>query len=521
MACTTILIGKKASWDGSTIIARNEDSSNGEFCPKRFVVVHPSEQPRHYKGVISHVEIDLPDDPQRYTSCPNAILDKGIWGEAGINEAQVAMSATETLTTNERVLGADPLVELRAAKGVPGEDGFEPEVPGGIGEEDFLTIVLPYVRTAREGVLRLGSLLEQFGTYEMNGTAFSDADEVWWMETVGGHHWIARRVPDDCYVTMPNQLGIDYFDLDDALGEQRDFMCSADLREWMAQNHLDLTLAEQWGADGPLGGRGADGVCSRFNPREAFGSHSERDHVYNTCRAWYMQRCLNPSDDWDGPDAEFGPESDDLPWCRVPERKLTMEDVKDVLSSHYEGTPFDPYGELGTVEQRRRYRTIGINRQSELAAMQIRPYGPAATRGVEWLTYGSNPFNTLVPFYTEVGDTPAYLRDTTARVTTESFYWANRLVAALADARHNDNENTIGTYRERTMAFGHRVLRETDAAVAGLEERGASEAEVRGALEAANRRIADELREETDGLLDRVLYTTSMHMRNAFSLSDH
>ncbi|HJF44187.1 MAG TPA: C69 family dipeptidase, partial [Thermophilibacter provencensis] len=28
--------------------------------------------------------------------------------------------------------------------------------------------------------------------------------EIWWMETVGGHHWIARRVPDDCYVTMPN-----------------------------------------------------------------------------------------------------------------------------------------------------------------------------------------------------------------------------------------------------------------------------------------------------------------------------
>ena len=116
MACTTILVGKDASYDGSTIIARNEDSANGEFCPKRFIVVKPDEQPRHYKSVLSHVEVDLPDEPLQYTAVPNADLKEGIWGEAGVNEANVAMSATETLTTNERVLGADPFVELTPAK---------------------------------------------------------------------------------------------------------------------------------------------------------------------------------------------------------------------------------------------------------------------------------------------------------------------------------------------------------------------------------------------------------------------
>ena len=63
MACTTILVGKDASYDGSTIIARNEDSAYGEFCPKRFIVVKPDEQPRHYKSVLSHVEVDLPGEP--------------------------------------------------------------------------------------------------------------------------------------------------------------------------------------------------------------------------------------------------------------------------------------------------------------------------------------------------------------------------------------------------------------------------------------------------------------------------
>ena len=62
MACTTILVGKKASYDGSTMIARNDDSGSGHFTPKKFVVVQKEEQPRSYKSEISHVEIELPDD---------------------------------------------------------------------------------------------------------------------------------------------------------------------------------------------------------------------------------------------------------------------------------------------------------------------------------------------------------------------------------------------------------------------------------------------------------------------------
>ena len=111
---------------------------------------------------------------------------------------------------------------------IPAKDG-QPEVPGGIGEEDIVYLVLPYIHTAREGVLRLGKLLEKYGTYEMNGIAFQDVHEIWWLETIGGHHWIAKRVPDDAYVVMPNQLGIDQFDLEDALGAKKNHLCSADL----------------------------------------------------------------------------------------------------------------------------------------------------------------------------------------------------------------------------------------------------------------------------------------------------
>ena len=119
MSCTTILVGKNASYDGSTIIARDDDSGSGRYDPKRFVAVAPEDQSRHYRSVLSHVEIDLPDNPCRYTIAPNVLNNRGVLAEAGANEHNVAMSATETIAVNERVLGADPMVELKPAVSEP------------------------------------------------------------------------------------------------------------------------------------------------------------------------------------------------------------------------------------------------------------------------------------------------------------------------------------------------------------------------------------------------------------------
>ena len=214
-SCTTILVGKKASIDGSTIISRNDDGHEA-LDPQRFVVVNPDEQPQNYRAVISGVEVKLPDNPLRYTSMPNSILTNGIWPAAGINSENVAMSATETITTNSRILGIDPYVE------------------NGIGEEDIVTLVLPYIHSAREGVLRMGELLEEYGTYEPNGIAFSDKEEVWWLETIGGHHWAAVRIPDDAYVVAPNRMNIDHFDFN-----SDDTLCSADLKDLIEKYHLN------------------------------------------------------------------------------------------------------------------------------------------------------------------------------------------------------------------------------------------------------------------------------------------
>ena len=493
MACTTILVGKKASYDGSTMIARNDDSPSGRFTPKKYVVVHPDEQPRQYISVLSHVEIDLPDNPMRYTAVPNALEGEGIWAASGVNEANVAMTATETITSNPRVLGADSLVVYHPAK-----DGQE-EVKGGIGEEDIVCLVLPYIRSAREGVKRLGSLLEQYGTYEMNGIAFQDADEIWWLETIGGHHWIARKVPDDVYVIMPNQLGIDQFNLEDAFSEQKEYMCSADLKDFIEKYHLNLAM---------------DGV---LNPRDAFGSHDDSDHVYNTPRAWYMGRCLNPRTwRWDGPAADFTPYSDNIPWCMVPERKVTVEDVKYVLSSHFQGTPYDPYAGYGESNMRGAYRSIGINRNDFMSLIQINDNRPDDIKAIQWLSFASNAFNVMVPFYADIETTPDYLSNTTGEVSTDNFYWSSRMIAAMADASYKKSIFHIERYQEHVLSKGHEIINRYDDMI-----QNEADTDKHLALKhEANLAVADMLKAATSDTLGKVLYELSNEMKNAYSRSD-
>ena len=482
MGCTTILVGKNASFDGSTMVARTEDAPSGVFRAKRFVNVAPEEQPRKYKSVISKVEIDLPNNPVRYTAVPNAILDNGIWGQCGANEYNVSMSATETITSNERVLGADPLVDC------------------GIGEEDIYTIVMPYIASAREGVTFLGNLLEKYGTYEMNGIAFQDEDEIWWLETIGGHHWMARRVPDDSYVIMPNQLGIDKFDFDDAFGAKKEFMCSADLLDFVKKYHLDLSI------DGD------------FNPRHAFGSRSDADHTYNTPRAWILQRYFNPtSNTYDGINADYRPDSDNLPWARIPEKKITVEDIKYALSHHYQGTEYDSYSRDIHSVKKGTLRPIGINRTNFLGLVQIRPYMPDELKCLQWLAIGSCVFNAIVPFYTNINRTPDYLANTTNQVTTENFYWTNRLIAALCDAHFADTASHIERYQLKVQSQSTALINKYDEKF--IAEK-ISKDNAKDFLEKANDNIADELKVQTDDLLDKALYTASCNMKNKFSRSD-
>ena len=486
MPCTTVLVGKKASNDGSTMIARTDD---GHFDVKKMIVVTPDKQPKKYKSVISHVEVELPEKPLRYTACPNVDKKEGIWAATGMNEANVGMTATETITSNPRVLAADPLVELKKAH------GREKEVPGGIGEEDIVVLVLPYIRTAREGVLRLASLLEKYGTYESNGIAFNDENEVWWLETIGGHHWMARRVPDDVCVLAPNQFAMDSFDLEDAFGAQQAHLCSKDLREFIADNFLDLNQ---------------DG---RFNPRDIFGSHTDMDHVYNTPRAWFMGRYLAPHTyRWEGCRADFTPESDDLPWAVRPERKLAVEDVHYLLSGHYQGTPFNPYTGQDTGV-RGKYRSIGINRTGVTTVCQVRGYAAEPVRALEWVCFGSTTFSAMLPVYPNTEKLPRYLSEVALETSTENFYWGSRLIGALTDPIYAAGIQQIERYQNAVAVEGRRIVREYDRKIAETGDRKL--------IAEANEKLCAMAREKTADTLTKLTLEASRHMKNGYNLADN
>lgn len=479
MGCTTILVGKKASYDGSTMIARNDDSSNGKFTAKKFQVIHPEDMPRIYKSVLSKFEVELPENPLQYTAMPNAVEGDGMWAAAGVNLENIGMTATETITSNARVLGADPLVK----------DGF--------GEEDIVVITLPYIHSAKEGVKRLGLLLEQFGTYESNGIAFSDVDSIWYMETIGGHHWIARKVPDDSYVMMPNQFGIDEFDFEDAYSNENEYMCSKDLKEFIEENHLNLSQDDH------------------FNPRYAFGSHSDSDHVYNSPRAWYIGRYFNPATyDWDNPHGKYSPESDELPWCLVPEKKITPSDVKYILSSHYQGTPYDPYGKSTESSLKGKYRTIGINRTDFVALIQLNGHKIKECQAIEWIAEGSNVFNTMVPLFAHMNTAPEYLANTTKDVSTDNFYWASRLIGALADASYGNSITEIDRYQLAVEAKGNAIVKKYEKLIEDAQDKDE-------AIQSANEEIVEMLKQETNKVLNKVLYIRSLGMKNAFNRSDN
>ena len=121
---------------------------------------------------------------------------------------------------------------------------------------------------------------------------------------------------------------------------------------------------------------------------------------------------------------------------KAPEKKITPEDVKYVLSSHYQGTLYDPYGSSQS-DQKGAFRSIGINRNDFMALIQMRPDQPEDSRVLEWIAFASNAFNVMVPFYANVTTTPAYLSNTTGAVSTDNFYWNSRMIAAMADAAYS------------------------------------------------------------------------------------
>lgn len=385
-SCTSILVGKDATNDHSIMIGRNEDAKAA--WPKR-MVVHPHGS---LKGVFvskdTGLKVKLPADSARYTATPEWTDKEGLFEEDGINEYDVAMSATESAYTNDLVLGYDPLVKT------------------GLNEEAMITVVLPFVKTAREGVRRLGKLIEKYGTGETNGVLFADNDEAWYFESGGGHYWVAQRIPDDSYAVVANQLAIQEIDFDDP----DNFMFQPHIREFVNRYQLN---PDQQG----------------FNFRHIFGTASRSDAIYSTPRVWYGHQMFDPQSC-----VNEKPESQELPFIVKAERKLSLLDVQDYLASHFQGTVYDPIG-TGDDKDKGKYRPVSLAKTQESHILQM---NRASGINIHWLAMGVTAESIYVPFFNGITDVLAPYKRGKLPSQESSAYWVFKNTGVLVDAQLHD-----------------------------------------------------------------------------------
>lgn len=406
---TAILVGKKATIDGSTIIARDEDGYGG--INEKTFVLHPARRyDEDYLSKYNGFKMHLEGQGCKWTAVPCADKSAGRWDEQGINEYNVAMSSTETEATNARCLGHDPLVK------------------NGINEDSMPYLVLPFIKTAREGVKRLGQLIEKYGTGECNGIAFADHNEVWYFETGAGHQWVAARVPDDAYAICPNIMVIQKIDFDDP----DNFMYASTIRDFVNKYHLNPAQ---------------DGS---FSFRDIFGTKDEADAYYNTPRTWYGQKLFNPG-------IQQNPTSQEMPFTRVPEKKIGVEDVEKFLTSHYNGTPYDPMATYssGDKKEQKLFRSIALDRNQESSILQIRNNVPAKIAAIQWLNFGFYAYSPYVPFYANIEDTPLNYKKASHEVDPDaSAYWLYKTLQVLVEPRYHQYIYEVNAYRDACQSYG-------------------------------------------------------------------
>lgn len=383
--CTTIIVGKQQSADGSLICARSEDFDY-QIAKNLEMYEDTDCGPTVFAAFDSPFRCPLPPKRLGYTAMPGFVLP-GHWGSAGFNTAGVGMSSTETIFSSEKALKADPLVG------------------SGIAENCVFNITLPYIHTAREGVERLGAMIEQYGSAEGYGVGFIDKDEVWYLETACGHHWLACRMPDEQYFVTGNQSRFRHYDEND----KKNFLASADL----------ITFAADHGLYDPAKGE--------FDFHEAYARDEQLDTTYNYPRVWGLQRMFSPSIQNDVTHNTF-------PVFAQAEKKISITDMRRAFRFHYNDTEHDPYLHSNPKEP---YRPVSIFRTCQTHIITVRPWLPQAIGCVTYMAMGMADLGVFLPYYQGLSSYPKAYTVGKNYSSNDSAYWKFRHVQALGMVNYN------------------------------------------------------------------------------------
>ena len=383
--CTTIIIGQEQTVDGSMIVARSEDWDAMEA--KNYEIFEDTDNgPREFVAKDSPFRCELPEKALGYSALSPYNLH-GHWGSAGFNTAGVGMSATESIFSSDEILKHDPLVE------------------NGVAENSVFNITLPYVRTAREGVERLGMLIEKYGIAEGFGIGFVDSKEIWYLETACGHRWLACRMPKDQYFVTGNQSRFRTYDPND----KENYLASADLIEF----------AEKHGLYNPAQGA--------FDFHVAYARDVVLDTTYNYPRVWGLQQLFSPEIKNDVTKNTF-------PVFAKPAHKITLTELRTAFRFHYDNTEHDPYLNSNPKEP---YRPVSIFRTTQTHLLQVRPELPQAIGCINYVAMGMADLGVFLPLYQGITSYPEAYTKGNGESSADSAYWKFRKIMVLGMTNYN------------------------------------------------------------------------------------
>ncbi len=382
-ACTTILAGPEATADGSLIIARNEDNA-GASDAQNIVRHDPRQEAMTFLANDNAFTWDLPPNALGYVAFPKWQSEdqKDLsFEETGINDYGVAISATETIFNSDAILAVDPYV-----------------TDTGLTEDSITSVVLPYATSAKEGIRALGAIIETVGAGEGFGVALSDRNEIWYLETASGHHWLAQRLPADTYFVSANQGRFQAVNFNDPMN----VMTSAGFIDFLVMNNL------------------FDPAQGAFNFFTCCISDGEHDHTYNYPRVRELLK-LYSGIEYDRMDGLY-------PVFVQPDRKLTVQDVAQGLRNRYQGTPHDPYMHQNPQES---YRPVSVMRASLSHITQTRPDLPGDIAVIQYIALGMPDLGVYMPFYKGLTTMPAAYQGAVGQIDDHSMFWRSRKMQAL------------------------------------------------------------------------------------------
>ncbi|OFU73430.1 peptidase C69 [Streptococcus sp. HMSC10A01] len=389
-ACSAFIVGKDLTADGSTLFGRTEDypyAPDGGRHNQNYVVVPAKTYKDGDKIEDESNGFTYPHlaNEMKYTAVYDSDRDNGSNGNFaahGFNELGVAMTATVSATPNDKVLKEDPLVK------------------DGLPEASLVDLALPRAKTAREVIETVAKVLDEKGSAEGNIIVAADKNELWYMEILSGHQYVAIKFPTNKYAVFANTYYLGHVDLND----KENVIASKNVEEVTKK-------ADNYKTD-------KDG---NFMIAKSYGPDKYMER--NRSRTYAGIKWMDPQAKVNYDDEAF----DLLREPTDPNKKYTVHDVIAEQRNRFEHLPeykADDLVEVGKKIDTNVYKyALGNENVIDAHVYQIKPNLPNAFGGVMWLGLAQSRNTPYVPFYGNVEDTYEAFKNRSTKYDGKSWYW--------------------------------------------------------------------------------------------------